>query len=54
MMKPITFYQWLAKTGQTDMDSYEPCQDCDGKGHIIQDNGYKARCEPCGGTGHAR
>lgn len=56
MIKPINFYQWLARTGQNDIDCYQPCVTCDGKGIIEEEDeetGYQIRCEPCGGTGNA-
>jgi DnaJ-class molecular chaperone len=57
MMKPITFYQWLAQTGQMDMDPYEPCECCNGKGRITEEDAYEeehaVKCQSCDGTGNA-
>lgn len=56
-MKPISFYPWLAKTGQLDMDFYQPCNSCDGEGYTIEEDdyevGYRVTCESCKGTGNA-
>lgn len=56
-MKTLTFYQWLAKTGQNDIDCYQPCASCDGTGYVVEEydeeGKYRVRCKVCAATGNA-